>query len=349
MTALEGGEQLFSVEGYPFFWLLKTLIDQGNLDKAGKLLDVTDGFSPKWKLDASKAKIAYLVELERYEDAIDLSLDLILSKEAIPTELPNDKLFRRKKWRHFNGINYFKLALIAHFSCANKENSDAKYFCRVSCRTLMVSGEMGNIVGLLEDSDPKNRVILISFLRDVWVEDNLTHAGFSTTQAIRQERIRVLQVLLQFDSDQENEYANEIKTLTFDELMWRGIRQVNETRIFVNESAITRWAEKELHDDFSRWRKITQLDQEPENIVDDLLRQYLSGVETENLKYSFGDSKSTEADVIIYGIANRLLERFLFDAADGLDSYLSSRIRHGTLKGTILGPLEEAGLIGVSE
>jgi hypothetical protein len=348
LSSLDEENHFFSSEGYSFFWLLKTLIDRRQLDKAGQLLDITCSFSPKWKLELSKTKIAYLVELERYEDAIDLALSLILNDDALPNELPTDKLFSRKKWKDFDGINYFKLALIAHFSCANKENNDAKYFCRVACR-ILVSGSMKNINALLETSNLENKVHLIRFLRDVWVEDNLSHAGFSTTQEIRQERIRVLQILLQFDSDREIEYANEIKTLTFDELMWKGIRQVNETRIFVNESAINRWAEKELNDDFSRWKKIAQTDHEPENIVDDLLRQYLSGVETGDLKYSFGDSKSTEADIIIYGIANRLLERFLFDTADGLDSYLSSRIRHGTLKGTILGPLEEAGLIGASE
>ena len=154
-------------------------------------------------------------------------------------------------------------------------------------------------------------------------------------------------MLLEWDNSHEVEYVEAIKDLTFDETLRRGLRRINQTRIFVNESAITRWAEKELLQDYDRWRRVSSSSTDS-NIVDDIIRQYVVDPSNDEFLKAFASGKPTEADAMLIDFLNRLYKRFLLDPTDGLDSYLSLRIRHGSLRGTLYGPLEEQGLLSSS-
>jgi hypothetical protein len=76
-----------------------------------------------------------------------------------------------------------------------------------------------------------------------------------------------------------------------------------------------------------------------------MLRQYVLDQKNIEILKEFANDKPTAADALLINLLDRLFKRFLLDPTDGLDTYLSVRIRHGSLRGTILGPLEEQGLL----
>jgi hypothetical protein len=186
---------------------------------------------------------------------------------------------------------------------------------------------------------------MIAFLRDVWIEENLSLCEqFDSTEKVRSERLAVLQLLVTWDANREGEYAEAIKDLTIDQTLQRGLIRMDQSRIFVNESGISRWAEKELLQDYERWDRLRQSGPGAK-LIDDLLRQYAVDPQNDQALKEFSSGVPTVADALLIGIVDRLYRRFVQDPSDGLDSYLSLRIRHGTLKGTVLGPLEEHALL----
>jgi hypothetical protein len=60
---------------------------------------------------------------------------------------------------------------------------------------------------------------------------------------------------------------------------------------------------------------------------------------------SYFELPSSEADEILIRMISLLQERFLFDSSHGLDSYLSQRIRHGSIQNYLRNPVEEAQLV----
>jgi hypothetical protein len=265
-------------------------------------------------------------------------------------ELDLHSLFRGKRWADYRNFDPILVGLVAHFANATDPNRETRFICRMACRAFYKSGAAKNLDSIwtqAADTGVRNR--LIAFLRDAWTEENLAFLEtFKSTQEIRLERIRVLQHLLIWDSDRSAAYSSEIKELTIDQTLWQGIQKVNQTRVFVNEAAISRWAEKELLPEFERLH-LVRLAAQGTIPLDAFRSNYECDRRVEPLLSALAPADQTAANAILLTIVDRLYKRFLLDPTDGLDSFLSSRVRHGTLRGTLLGPLEERNLLILGE
>lgn len=328
-------------------WVAKELIEEGNTEGALKIASTLDQLDSPWPRHAKAIRILSALANGDMENAIEISSDLLIVNWLYAYELPLKELFHARKWSDFKSLDMVKLGIVSNYAHQATNDRDAKYYCKMACKAFLDRKQKEKSVETWGTLSPLDQRLIIDFLNLVWVDENLVMAGFQSTQDVRSERIRTLQLLIQLDPSNEPSYANSIKDLTFNETLWKGLRHINETRIFVNEAAIARWAEKELSGDFSRWKESWEDPQNLTLIVDEILQKYLAGADTDTLFASLHGQSLTENDAALLGIGERLLHRFLMDPADGLNCYLSSRIRHGTLKGTLLGPLEEAGLVGV--
>lgn len=260
-------------------------------------------------------------------------------------EFPSEAIFSGRGWRTWKDLDPVKVANVAHYAFAATGAASIAYICKMACRAYLQSGQRESVIADYDAATDERKAQLVTFLRDVWIEENLSMCHrFQSTAEVRVERMSVLQLLIQWESSRESEYAEAIKELTFDQTLQRGLEQINQTRIFVNESAITRWAEKELAQDYDRWRRVVETSS-GSRAVDDLLRQYLSDPSNDETLTVLANGKPTAADAMLMDLIDRLYRRFLSDPTDGLDTFLSLRIRHGSFKGTLLGPFEEQGLL----
>ncbi len=260
-------------------------------------------------------------------------------------EFPSEAIFSGRGWRIWKDLDPVKVANVAHYAFASTGSTSIAYICKMACRVFLQSGQRDSVITDYEAANDERKAQLVTFLREVWIEENLSMCHrFQSTAEVRIERMSVLQLLIQWESSRESEYAEAIKELTFDQTLQRGLEQINQTRIFVNESAITRWAEKELAKDYERWKRLVETSS-GSRAVDDLLRQYLSDPSNDETLAALSKGKPTAADAMLMDLVDRLYRRFLLDPTDGLDTFLSLRIRHGSFKGTLLGPFEEQGLL----
>lgn len=327
-------------------WLGRQLIQADRLDEAYQLGEVLESGQGRWPRSGGKLKLWALIKQGKLEEALNYAATWILSGSHYVAELPVKEIFSGRDWPSFRDIDPVLVGLVAHHANTGQSQASVGYICKMACRRYAITGKRDELLTQLESMPgaARDRSLAIAFLRDVWIEENLSmNHLLESTDDVRMERMKVLQMLLQMDVENEADYIEEIKFITFDEKLRQGLRHINQTRIFVNESAITRWAEKELPLEFERWKSLRDSPGEAQ-ISDELLRQYVVDPHNEDLLREIGGGRPTDADVVLTNLLERLYRRFLTDPADGLDCYLSLRIRHGSLRGTLFGPLEEQGL-----
>jgi len=333
-------------DGGPLYlWLATRLLEAKDFSELEELTEFLRGQTPYWERQCAKFDILASVSCGRLEEAVAELEGWFRKSHLYALEFPADVLFAGRKWADFKSVDPVMVGLVAYFEFTTRGNTNVSYICKMACRAFLQSGLRERVSDNYATVSDTRKAQIVAFLRDVWIEENLALCHqFESTAEVRAERMSVLQLLLGWESERALEYAEAIKDLTFDQTLQRGLQCIDQTRVFVNESAITRWAEKELEQDYERWKRLSE-SSSGGRTVDDMLRQYALDQTNVELLKEFANGKPTAADALLIDLIDRLYKRFLLDPTDGLDTYLSVRIRHGSLRGTLLGPLEEQGLL----
>lgn len=341
LQALNKGAQ---VAGPMQLWLAKQLLEMQRFDELLEQTASLRGQSQYWARECAKLDVVVFIKQGRLKEAISLLEDWFRKNWRYALEFSADHLFNERSWPHFKDLDAVEVGLVSHYEFESKGSASVHYICKMACRKFWKTGTQDQVVEEFNSASDVRKAQLIAFLRDVWVDQNLAMCHeFDSTAKVRDERMSVLQLLLGWEKERASEYAEAIKEITLDQILRKGLDRIDQTRIFVNESAISRWAEKELEQDYERWRRLGE-SRSGGHAVDDMLRQYVIDPTNDEVLKEFASGKPTAADALLIDIIARFFKRFLSDPTDGLDTYLSVRIRHGSLRGTILGPLEEQGL-----
>jgi hypothetical protein len=350
------GDKLWKLSSWPWrevlpnagpihLWMAQRLLERNEFEELAELLLFLRGQGPYWERQCAKLDVVVQSRQGRVDEGIKLLDAWFRRNSTYAHEFPGDILFEGRKWNAFKGLDPVEVGLVAHYTFEATGFTSVGYICKMACRKFLLTGMRGGIAADFQHASVLRKAQLVAFLRDVWIEQNLAMCHqFESTAEVRVERMSALQFLLSWEQERATDYADAIKDLTFEQTLQQGLERIDQTRVFVNESAITRWAEKELVQDFERWRKLSESNSGG-RAIDDMLRQYALDPTNFEILMEFADGKPTAADALLIDILDRLFKRFLLDPTDGLDTYLSVRIRHGSLRGTILGPLEEQGLL----
>ncbi len=327
-----------------FLWLAKHLYSTEQYENLDRLLSELDKFGDFWSREVAKFRASILNSKDHVIEAIDLINNWLIENPRYISEFDVTNIFENRKWRFFKELDFIKVGLISHHSYQATDIAGIGYICKMACRSILESGMRDNINSIFNDNlDIQDEII--HFFANVWIDENLSLCTkFDTTEKVRQERIEILQLLLQWDAENASIYTDEIKDLTFDQTLQKGLRQIDQTRVFVNESAISRWAESEILPDYKRWMTVKD-SSSGTRIIDDIISQFAVDANNRQLLLDISDGQPNISSALLIEIVDRLYKRFLNDPTDGLDCYLSLRIRHGSLRGTVFGPLEENRLL----
>ncbi len=326
-------------------WLGGQLIMQQRWDEALWLCDRLSEFDSFWFRQSAKLHMSIFIAKGELKNALEQMTQWLLRGPYYAYEFPVAKIFINRSWSSFSDIDPVLIGFVAHHAYIATEDQDIHYICKKSCRALAMKGGRTYVAKQFEETTNKDEhVRLIAFMRDVWIEANFAFiADIQKTEDARNEQMQVMQLLLEWDEANAADYVDAIKELTLDQTLRNGLRLIDQTRVFVNEVALYRWAEKELYQDYERWLKLSE-SLSNATLVDDLTRQYLVAPDDLNLLQALS-SEPTESDALLIKFIERLFERFLNDPNEGLDCYLSLRIRHGSLRGTLFGELETHRLL----
>jgi hypothetical protein len=184
------------------------------------------------------------------------------------------------------------------------------------------------------------RDLMTFFLRHVCVPEIMDSSiDYESTDDLEGERIRICQVLLTLDPQHGELYSEEISRLTKAAAIRDAVHQIDHSKVFIDTAGIRRSLDRSYEEFFERYRSLYKLDDRTRKAV---------------IEYSVEGRRIKERVSVVYvdqvielfkALFLDLRERYISSNEHGLDSYLSLRVRHGTLAGQIRSRFESKHLI----
>lgn len=207
--------------------------------------------------------------------------------------------------------------------------------------------ELENIIEALD------KVKVIYFLKHISKQEvyDSSHM-FENQDDLDNERIDICSLLTKIDKDNFEEYINEISEINRNLLIRQGIKQIDESKIYVDVKGIKSSLEKDIKESFERYMNLQTLSidqiQKLDLNSDSLMISYYEKSNDSNES----EFKESNLKITSYSRVEQFTDMFLkirnkFIASNefGIDTYLSMRIRHGTLLGEIRSVFEKYYLI----
>jgi hypothetical protein len=187
---------------------------------------------------------------------------------------------------------------------------------------------------------------LIFFLRYICVPRILDDTtAFDSPELIDGERILVCQKLIDIDPKNIKIYSAEIKTITRDSQVLKLLQQIQASNIFVDEEGLKLSIEANIKDRFSKYQELIsypEIDAQAESISKVLERMINSKAEFKALSLP-----ATERKALFSGLLHYFVSGFAMHPVYGLDTHLSTSIRHGKFEGHLRNPIATYGLLCV--
>ena len=192
---------------------------------------------------------------------------------------------------------------------------------------------------------------LIYFLRYVCVESIMDRSSmFDSSRELLEERLTICRLLIELDADGVDAYHTEIKTLLRRLMLQKRMKEVEQSKIFVDTDSIKRTVAEDLRESFSRYIALRSERTDPGSSqeVEEALKKASTGdIDIKEL-FKLLLPKNETSD-LFESIVRRLRDEYLLSPEHGLDKYLSVRIRHGTLAAHLRKPVELVKLITLRE
>lgn len=182
------------------------------------------------------------------------------------------------------------------------------------------------------------------YLRNICVEPVMHRSRvFKSSREISEERIAVCGLLIEIDNENQESYEVEIRDTVQQITIQKRIRQIEQSKIYVDTDSLRATAEKNLKESFNRYISFLRegLDESfqlIQRVLDKLNSQEQRGLIILKLP-------KNEMEDVFRNLLKDLRDEFVSSPEHGLDKYLSVRIRHGTLSGELRKPLENHSLI----
>lgn len=176
---------------------------------------------------------------------------------------------------------------------------------------------------------------LVFFLRHIALPEILDHSVvYESTHDLEEERITICQQFRVLDPDNETEYAREISRLTTAASIRKAMQTVGVGKIHADTEGIVLSLDDAFREDVDRYLKLHRLDP---TLLGDLKESLKRDALIINL--------SDEAQALFAKLFNEVKSRLISSNEYGLDSFLSVRIRHGTLAGQLRSVYERQFLL----
>lgn len=199
----------------------------------------------------------------------------------------------------------------------------------------------------------KNNEALIEFLYKVCdirliKRDIILNPDGKQTEEVR---IDFLNKLIEIDSENKKRYVSEIASIMKQKSIKEKIKQINQSRVFVDKDNIKKDNETVFREGFDRYLLMKDFDDEyvsfdiyNEDVINDL-RKIVDDM-NEKIK---SDVIYSQKIVVLKGIISNITEEFLFNEKYGLNTFLSSRIRHGYCKKQLTTVFIDNNLLSMKE
>ncbi|MFD2100979.1 hypothetical protein [Flagellimonas iocasae] len=185
----------------------------------------------------------------------------------------------------------------------------------------------------------------IFFLENVATIDTIKYSSdYQSISQVEEDRIMILENLRNINPKDTLKYEKEINEILRINSVRKVLREVDEGRLYIDVNSLKKKLVKKFEDQFKRFKEIEQ-SASSSTLVGfnpSKTKNWEAVLKSSGKEYDSLDSAEYLAFKNIY-IESR--ENFLFSKEYGLDSSLSTRIRHGALKNHIRSVFEKLDLV----
>lgn len=276
------------------------------------------------------------------------TVNAAVSKPTLLRSLPLIKLFEHRGFRELKQLERepcLSIGLFLYISLTRENTKDVAL--KVAWK------QFHKVHGLVKPSELKarfsefNSAELLFFLRNVCTQEIMElSSAFNSPADLDRERLQICIALSELDLDRTSDYDDEIIELTRRLSIEDGVQQVESSRVYVDLLGLQRWCHQNLNELFLRYLDYAGAGLQAS--AEDIERSIISifkktGLDVELL--SFLDGYDISADSLLGELIEECAIRFLTLPRFGLDAFLGSRVRHGSLEGAFRSPLETRHLI----
>ena len=300
---------------------------------------------PIYKIEGTIGFISCCIELFDFEQCMHLIVDQFLHEGLLIRQLDFPRML--EGIQNINDSEYDVFSNIEApilFDIYSKNfNDDMEAEKADSYEEFLLSNGYERPSDIGEDIDLFSKEKLIYFYKHICVDSVMDYStSFNSTEEIQTERILICQKLREIDPNNALIYSEEIKEITQKQIINSSLREIQQSKIYVDVKGIEKSLEKEIKENFDRYKTLLAakvVDEEPSYVTLEESIDEFYGV-TVDLKMP-----SDERRQLLYRIIFDIRDSFVSSNKFGLDGYLSVGIRHGTLSGQLRAPLEEKDLL----
>lgn len=187
---------------------------------------------------------------------------------------------------------------------------------------------------------------VIFLLKNVLVIDVIKYFDYSSISNVEEDRVGLLNKLIEIDSENKEDYELQINKIYRTNSVRKVLKDVDEGRLYIDVENLEKYQVKRLNDDFRRFKDIETYSQSVDLIGfnSSNKRDWETAIK-ERIDFN---AQYNSADYLAFkNIYIESRENFLYSKEYGLESCLSTRIRHGALKNHIRSVFEKLDLITV--
>lgn len=278
---------------------------------------------------------------------ISITASIGSKSDAHRKMIPVRKLLENYVWNDYkSSVNRLAPSCALHMLWLEDEEDYTLTQLRFAVGQFLRLTKIGPPSNLFDEAENYERKELIYFLRWVCVQNVLDQSRVvKGSIAVKTERQAICAGLRSLDPDNSDLYEDEVFLITNQLALHEGRLLVDRTRIYVDSDALTRWAKKDLLEEYQRYRDLLKVELPSAQEFDEIMRKVLSPTAGS----TGGFVPDDEADLLLADLLQKLTNEFLNNSSYGLDYYLSKRVRHQSFVGLIRGPLESTQLITTRE
>lgn len=302
------------------------------------------------KVDIIHGILFCLLNLSEFEKAVDLVSTNNILNPNLTHRLKYDFLINKIiKFDDENLMKNISSSIILHQyqNMISPNDLWISYDNFLSSQGLNYPKEIEKILGNIE----KDKAVY--FLRHICKQETYSSSyWFENQDDLDNERIEICSILTKLDKGNFEEYINEISEINRQILIRKGIKQIDESKIYVDIKGIKKSLENDVRESFERSKSISNLSLDQIHKLDlnsdsVYFAYYKKSVETNKVEFKDSDLKIASYSRIsqFSDMFLKIRDKFIASNEFGIDTYLSMRIRHGTLLGEIRSVFEKYYLI----
>lgn len=309
------------------------------------IIDKFGDTTPVYETSVRNLYLCY-EELKNFDDCIKLFVNSYFINPYIIDKIEVQSLLQKIKENRFKVVEAC-IELPLFYTITNADENET----HTAFEKFNLNNEVCKPSELLSKFDQFNYDKILFYLKYSCGPEILKHSiHINGTRERLEERLSISRFLQEKDQEDKDFYEDEIKYISNILIIQKGLLELDESKIYVNEQGIINNELKEYEAVFQRFKTISGIADKGKVLLLDRRKGRLTTVnyseeyaKAEKIEYS-----SNPVFDIYKELFDAIKEKFLHSKF-GIVAYLSTRIRHGVLLGEIRPIFEKHKLITQKE